>query len=360
MDFLEEMMIASFEHEEEEITLEETRGRPRLLKTYVMEANRGLPNNLADPSLIFKKEETKLPEIIVLSLEHANVHARFYVDMSDRRFWLLHTNNLAEDTRYLFNRLVGSPDLTFDKGWIPTEMMQKVADLQGNVFKGFGLEYRDFFALNGQGEQPVEELRMRVSGSNSMDALEALKDKEKLRRSLSYSMMRVRRGNRSSFVIEELSYEGRFIARGGSSIDDYISLIEITKQKYRKTIEAIERNSIGVKEVEGRTLVEGNAFDLTLERKIENIDLFLENLVNSKMPFRLWGMQNKISKDFYQIVGVDLHTGDSINLEVTPSLIRIYLPKSSCGNTVLRLYVNLQHYFDSAIKINDEPLLISD
>ena len=360
MDFLGELMIASFEHEEEEEAFEETRGRPRLLKTYMMEANQGLPCISNDPYLIVKKTETRLPEVTVLSLEYANVRARFYVDTSDRRFWLLHTNDLADNTRYLFNRLVSSPTAAFDKAWFPTETIQKIAGLPNNVFKGFGLEYQDFFALNGQGEQPVEELRMRVSGSNSIDALEALRAKDKLRRSLSYSMLRVRRGNSSSFVIEELSYEGRFIARGGSSIDDYVSLIEITGKMYRNTIEAIEKNSIGVKEVEGRMLAEGQAFDLILERKIENIDLFLKNLVNSKNPFRLWGMQNKISKDFYQIIGVDLHTGDSIDLEVTPCLIRVYLPKGSCGNTILRLYTNLQHYFDSAIRLNDEPLAISE
>jgi hypothetical protein len=360
MDFLGEIMIASFEHEEEEEAFEETRGRPRLLKTYMMEANQGLASISKDPHLIIKKTETKLPEVSVLSLEYANAHATFYVDTSDRRFWLLHTNDLADDTRYLFNRLVSSPTVAFDKAWFPTEMIQKIAGLPNNVFKGFGLEYQDFFALNGQGEQPVEELRMRVSGSNSIDALEALRAKDKLRRSLSYSMLRVRRGDWSNFVVEELTYDGRFMARGGSSIDDYVSLIEITGKMYRNTIEAIEKNSVGVKEVEGRTLVEGQAFDFMLERKIENIDLFLENLVNSKNPFRLWGMQNKISKDFYQIIGIDLHTGDSINLEVTPSLIRIYLPKGSCGNTVLRLYTNLQHYFDSEIKLNGGPLTISE
>ena len=57
-----------------------------------------------------------------------------------------------------------------------------------------------------------------------------------------------------------------------------------------------------------------------------------------------------------QVVAVDLHTGDPIDLEVTPSTIRIYLPKGSCGNTVLRIYVNLQHYFDSAIRFNENKL----
>ena len=51
----------------------------------------------------------------------------------------------------------------------------------------------------------------------------------------------------------------------------------------------------------------------------------------------------------------------AINLkyEITPYLIRVYLPKGACGNTILRLFTNLQHYFDSAIKINDEELQIN-
>ena len=352
-------MTASFELEPEEF-MEETRGRPRLLKTYIMEVNGEPPSEFDVTSLQVSRIKSKLPEVSLLSLKHGSIQGRFLVDTSDKRFWLLHTNDLAEFTNRLFNRFVSSPDASFDKAWLPVEMMQKVASLSGNSFRGFGLRYQDFFALDGEGEGPVEELRMRVSGSSSMDALEALRDEEKLRRSLSYSMVRVRRGNRLDYVIEELGHEGRFIARGGSSIDDYVSLIEITRKMYRNTIETIERNSIGIKEVEGRTLVKGQAFDLTLEREIEDIDSFIDHLVSSKLPFRLWGIKNKISKDFYQVVCVDLHTGDSIDLEISPFLIRIYLPKDSCGNTVLRLYTNIQHYFDSAIKLNGESLQVSE
>lgn len=360
MEFLGELMTASFEEEAEEIEFGETRGRPRLLKSYVMEVHGGLPEKIDVTSLKMEKTTTKLPQIIVLALKHGKMRARFYVDTSDKRFWILHTNDLADYTNALFRRLVFSPDASFDRAWLPTEMIEKVANLSGNSFRGFGLRYEDAFSGNGEGERPVEELRMRVSGSSSIDALEALRDKEKLRRSLSYSMVRVRRGNRSSFVIEELGYNGRFIARGGSSIDDYISLIEMTRRMYKNTVEAIERSSIGVKEVQGRTLIEGHAFDLTLEREIEDIDSFIDQLVNSKIPFRLWGLKNRVSKDFCQIMCVDLHTGDSIDLEVSPSLIRIYLSKGSCGNTVLRLYANLQHYYDSAIKLNGETLQINE
>lgn len=36
--------------------------------------------------------------------------------------------------------------------------------------------------------------------------------------------------------------------------------------------------------------------------------------------------------------------------------MRIYLPENSCGNTILRLYTNLQHYFDSNVKLNEEEI----
>ena len=172
-------------------------------------------------------------------------------------------------------------------------------------------------------------------------------------------MMSVKRGNYHEYVIQELTYSGRFVGRGGNSIDDYISLIEMSQKMYRNLIEDIERNSLGVKKVEGRTLIEGKAFDFILDREITNTLAFIEQLLSSSKPFRLWGLKNKISKDYYQIVCVDLHTGDNLNIEISPHLIRVYLPKGACGNTVLRLFSNLQHYFDSAIKLNDEKLRIN-
>lgn len=236
--------------------------------------------------------------------------------------------------------------------------MNDISRIRGNKFRGFGLKYEDIFTEK-EVDIPVAELRMTVHGSSSIDALNALKKVRKLRPSISYSMVSVKRGNYREYVIQELTYSGRFVGRGGTSIDDYISLIEMSRKMYRNTIENIERSSIGVKKVEGRTLIEGNAFDFILEREIPNISTFIEHLLSSTKPFRLWGLKNRIFEDYYQVVCVDLHTGDLLNLEVSPNLIRVYLPKNACGNTVLRLFTNLQHYYDSAIKINDEKIQIN-
>jgi len=356
LEFLYDMMAASYE--KTEYTFGESRGRPRLLKTFIMETNRGLPEHAQGFDVMVHTQKTNLPEIDVITLEHSGIKSVFYVDKTDRRFWLLHTNALSDHARHLFDRLVYSPKAAFDKIWLPMEMMQKVAKLPRNVFRGFGLEYKDYFELNRELEQPVAELKMRVSGASSLNALNALRREEKIENSLAYSMIRVKRGEPRNFVINEMRYEGRFSAIGGTSIDDYVSLIEMTSKIYKNTLELIERNSLGIKSVENRTLIEGQAFDLVLKREIEDVGSFADVLTTSRRPFRLWGLKNKITKDYFQVFGVDLHTGDSINLEISDHLVRVYLPKGSCGNTVLRLYTNLQHYFDSSVKLNDEPFQV--
>jgi len=357
MQYLENMMIAAEETKKEEAVGVETRGHPTELKTYIMESNNGLPRIQGSESLRVFPSPTKLPQISVLRLEYSRLSAIFYLDATDPRFLLLYTNDVADITDKLYSRLVESSTNSFDRIWLPTEVQDKISHLSGNVFRGFGLSFNDLFALEKRRELPIDELRMSASGVRSGRALEALNKDTMLKRSLCYSKIKVERGNSQSFVTDEVRFNGRVITKSGQSIDDHVSLIEIIRKIYRNLIEEIEQNSIGTRQVEGRTLIEGQAFELILDRQIEDLDRFSERLLSSSKPFRLWGIVNKISKDMRQIVAVDLHTGDPLNLEITPSLIRIYLSRGACGNTVLRLYVNTQHGFDSAIRFNGETKL---
>lgn len=356
LEYLASMMVPPEEEEEEEEVFGETRGRPRLLKTYVMEANRGFPTKKEILDVAIEQSDTGLQDVNVLTLRHEAKSARFFVDTSDRRFWLLHTNALADEARWLFERLVYSPKGSFDKIWLPKRMITEIIEMPRNEFRGFGLDYVDFFGIEQPAEKSLEELSMHAYGSSSMVALDALSNEKKLQNSIATSMVRVRRGDRQEYVIDEVAYDGRFSARGGTSIDAYTSLIEITTKRYRNLIENIERNSLGIREVEGRTLVKGRAFDFNFDRPIPDINLFLSVLASSKKPFRIWGLKNKLTNGIYQVFGVDLHTGDSIDMEASSNLLRIYLPENSCGNTILRLYTNLQHYFDSRVKLNEEEI----
>ena len=113
----------------------------------------------------------------------------------------------------------------------------------------------------------------------------------------------------------------------------------------------MSRNAcIGVKEVDGRTLVDGKSFDFVFESPPEDLDLFIDRMFSPAEPFRLWGLQSKIRDGYYKITAVDLHAGTTINFDVGGDLMRAYLYKGSCGNTILRLLTNLQMHCDAGIK----------
>jgi hypothetical protein len=320
-----------------------------------MESNSEIDKITEAGTVKVQRHPTNLPKISLLHLEYAGIgSANFYLDASDSRYLVLYTNDLAKKSDLLFRRLVQSTNNKFDRIWLPTETQEKIAYLSGNVFSGFGLEFDDLFSQETIDEQPIHELRMSVAGASSARALKALNVEKSLTRSLAYSKVRLFRGDRQNFVTNEVKYNGRIITKSGNSIDEHVSLIEKIRKIYRHLIENVERNTIGTRKVEGRTLVEGQAFDLVLDRKIEQLDYFVNSILGATKPFRLWGLKNKISKDLRQVIAVDLHTGDPIDMEITQSLIRIYLPKGACGNVLLRLYVNLQHTFDSAIRFSEE------
>jgi len=360
MDVLEGMLAHSGMESETIIPAsDESRGRPTELKTYIMESNNAIPNIEAVSTLDARVIETTLSNISLLELKYGGKPAFFYLDTSDPRFFVLYSNELAETTEPFYNRLVNSPTNKFDKTWYPTETLGEFAHMGGNKFLGFGLSFNDRFSPEPEDEQPLKELTMDVTGRISEKALDALREKKELRRTLSYSKIRALRGDKESYVINDVRFDGRLISKSGDSIDDHVSLVDGIKKKYREFIERIERNCISTQKIENRTLIHGQAFDLNLEREIPNLDHFLDYFLSPAGDFRLWGLRNKIYKDRCQVVAIDLHTGDSFDLEITPHLIRVYLPKGACGNVMLRMYVNLQRTFDSEIRFNEEQLLIN-
>jgi hypothetical protein len=350
MDFLASLMELSFEEKQNMAEYgAETRGKQTELKTYVMESNN--PTNEIKSGISAKQYPTDVADISVLKLDQANQTGTFYVDSTDKRFLLLYTNDLAETADRLYAKLIHSKGNFFDRIWLPTEVLRDLSRLSGNLFKGFSMKYQDFYS-GVERDRTRAGLSVTATGPLSDQAFQALDDNDNLKKTMAYSRMRVFRGTEDSFVTDELEYSGRMITAAGVSSEDHVSLVEIIRKVYRNLVEDVERNSIGMKTVEGRTLLEGQAFDLVLHRQIDNLERFTDMLLDSRMPFRLWGLRNKVLPNMQKVVAVDLHTGDPIDLEITPSLIRVYLPKKSCGNSVLRLYVNLQHHFDATVRLN--------
>jgi len=177
-----------------------------------------------------------------------------------------------------------------------------------------------------------------------------IETKPSIERTIAYNKIRILRGDKDSLfnsIQDDIHNTGYFAVKRGKSVQDHLQLVDISKNEYSKTIKDVENLRIGVKQVEGRTLIDGKSFDFEFPNKIENLNLFIERMFNSAMPFKLWGIKSKIYDDYFKVMAIDLHTGSPIDFEIANDMMRVYLFKGNCGNTILRLFTNLQMYYDS-------------
>jgi hypothetical protein len=347
MDYLSTLMSTP----EKDSTDSYVRGPPRQLKTFIIESNSKITEDFQLDGVKGSVVQTGVPDIKLVQLYGDNIHAQLFLDVADERFWVLHTNVWADKARGIVSKFVGSENHAFDRTWFPTSMLKEISGLPGNRSFGYGIRYRDQFLPDYESDVPVKQLKLTISGTESNEAIEAMRTRESLRNSLAYYRVRIRRGAKPNYAEDDLSYSGSFVVKDGSSIDDHISLVNDARKHYRKKMEEIENFRIGVKTVEDRTLIEGKAFDFEFKRRIDNWETFLKRILSSS--FRLWGLKSKLNEDYYRILAVDLHTGDPFDLEISQDFMRVYLPKGSCGNVVLRLLVNLQQSFDSNLQCEE-------
>ena len=94
--------------------------------------------------------------------------------------------------------------------------------------------------------------------------------------------------------------------------------------------------------------VRGQPLNITFGRPIADIEKFLDAVFSGAEPFRLWGTPVFLSKD-YLSDGIGFACHPSHSFEITPEFMRVYLLDGSCGNSIARLYTNLQHYYDSQV-----------
>lgn len=326
------------------------RHRRTQLKTYIIESNSKLESSefLIYDSIQCEILSTNIDKIKILRITKDDVPNEIYLDISNERFWKLHSNILAEELDKILNYFVNYSELELDHLWYPSTMLYELSMGSGNINNGLKIDYSDYF-LKDTLNYDLGELKFRVSGRSSLKAIDTLKKEKDFESSLAYSRMVVKRGNtRKKYIQDDITFHGGFTVKNGSSIEDHLALVDLAENTYSSKIQEIEQSRIGLSGMGKIHSFEGRSFDIEFRRNIEDMDLFTSRLLSSK--FRLWGLKSVIQDNLYQISAVDLHTGDPFDLELSNNLLRVYLPKGSCGNVVLRLIVNLQHYFDSNTK----------
>ncbi len=347
MDTLQDMIVPPKSEDSEY----PPKGRLRELKTYILESDKGFPKQFESDGMQCEVTDTGLDRTKILRVRRGDDTTEFFLNVEDKRFLLLHTNARAEDAGRIVDALTRDGRHTFDNVWLHSAMLKRLADRPGNSFRGFGVSYSGGLLRSEEdGDAGVEDLNLSMSGSLAKEMQSIVEARPHIKRVAAHSMVRIMRGlgtDPYDFVQDDVHNTGYISVKRGKSVEDHLRLVDACKGEYSQTIADIESMRIGLRDVGNKTRVEGRPFDFVFPHSIKNLDLFIDRVFNSAAPFRLWGMKFIIRDGYFKIMGIDLHTGSPMDFEIADDLMRVYLFKGNCGNTVLRLLTNLQLHYDA-------------
>lgn len=305
-----------------------------------------------------KSFRTDDPTLIAVETRVFTERLYLYVDFTNPRYWLLHSMGSSNAVDTLVNGMIAQgPEL--DHAWLPADLLESVSRL--GKFMGLSLDYDrriipdvDLLAPNA----PVETLKMQLWGSKAADVLRILSHQDAFPHETTLSKVKVKYGFRSGgneaideFSVDDIKYDGKATARG-TSFQSHLNLIShVYHTLYAGQIRRLEEQyALRVVSSDGRARLLGEPINLFLDHPISDLKVFCDRVFSSAEPFRLWGVPVKVSASLYRVRAVDLHVGSPIDFEISPDFIRIFLSLGSCGNTILRLYTNLQHHYDSKVR----------
>jgi hypothetical protein len=254
---------------------------------------------------------------------------------------------------YAIDRLVSwGPDL--DRAWLPADLLESVSTL--GSFRGLGLDYDrrkipdvDF----ADPAAPVEFLKMQLWGNKAADILRILRDQGAFPHETTLAKVKVKYAQDpeapDEFTLDDVKYDGKVTARG-TSFESHVSLLREVYDKYARPVRDLEDTyAMQFSANDQGARVSGQPICFLLDPPIVDLQAFCSYVFSSMAPFRLWGIPVEMGTDSVQVDAVDLHVGARLRVELMPDLIRIYLVKGGCGNSLLRIYTNLQHYYNASV-----------
>lgn len=360
-DFLQSQMQVTYEglKEEHRLSFESS-----LIKTYIFEVNAPAGVDFGEQELlrkfverVFSPQERRDTIVVVTSkeeegffevnLKYGRREAILYIDAStNKRFWLGFSISGSSTLDWWIETL-SQTQTAFDLVWLWPSFLEAVQ--KRGLPRGFGLDY-DYRKFEGDDPEKTTYLKMQLwGGGDTAELYSLLKTNDKFHDKVVLSKIRLKEfslpSDESLFALQDLKYMGKFTARG-TDFSTHATTVNFVRSNYEKQIRAIEDNyALRWRESASKTLsIEGFAMHFVPRGFEIPVDRFHERVLNGATPFRLLGFTRMIDKFSAVSEVVDLHTGGEFSLEIYPDRLIVYLPEHTCGNTIARLYTNLQHF----------------
>jgi len=316
-------------------------------KTYVVEAH------VDDPTACLSELPGRLEateDVFLFRLVTAE--GSYWVDQLDERFWRFHTDMRNADALPMLRDWVGGRrDL--DWMWLPSEHLRHV--WPNAVSRRVRTDFRGGGLVGG--DAPARDMRVQLFGENAERLLDLISAVPEYSSAVSFEGVEAEIADANfGRVREGVTRTGRF-AVSGDSLELHLQFVNTVVERYKRLVELCEAQAINWQcaSDEGGGTVTGAPIVIRFKREIEDVGAFADELTSSREPFRLWG-QTSVKRDVAEVEAVDLHVGQTLQMDITRSWMRIYLSAGSCGNTVARLISNLQHRFDGALSLRDPKI----
>ena len=269
------------------------------------------------------KDETI--KIINVTNKQTKQKIRFYVDILDKRFIVFHSSEESKLTDDFIESLISTAPNSLDYPWFFNGFMNNV--LTFGLNESFSVKFRNEFYDAERELAEIKRFSMRFWGNDGKNNLSQINKIDSLKQGISLSNVGVKIGNQDLFISDNINYKGRFTAINGNSVKEHLYLINRVKTSYREIINKIESSSIEYISKDNRVSIIGEPIIIKFSKKIVDLKSFANILTSSKLPFRLWAYLIFYLISYVAINGIDLHTGDKIDFEISNEWIRLYLPK---------------------------------
>ena len=319
------------------------------LKTYLIESNidKVSTENIKGFFSIEHTADTSL-KILKAKLSEKSV-LNFYLDIEDSRYWKLHSLYDSSLTEYVIKKLVEQNGSRLDYLWICSTILEKYMNFGKNT--GFGVKFKNKFVKESN-EDVMKDVSMRFWGGGAKEVIRDLRENKLLKQGITLSAIGINHLVEGGYAKENITNFGRFTVMKGNSVDSHFNIVEKVKNDYSETINLLEdKYRIKVKKKDNGFKLSGSPLYIDFKEPIENVGMFVDVIASSTNPFRISGVKRMVNDNFFRVFGIDLHTDDLVNMEITPEWISIYLNSESCGNVVTRLLTNIQTHSTSQIKL---------
>lgn len=322
-----------------------------MLKTALIETNISF-EELRSRDLVAEILEID-PELFMIQTENTHGSGWLFFDIHDDRFWTIFSLAGSEFFNAAISELQRSDGGGLDRLWIPTGQVEEIGEM--GRYEGVKISYgaNEVFPDEFIDENLLfSDLNINGSGNSAKRLYDTLKSTEELDEFLALSRIKIRREEGSNWVRESVTNKGSLTTRGGNDISLHIATVEQVKDIYSSLLTSIEDHHVIDAEQRDRgARSRGAPISIEFSKPVPDVEEFLSHVVNARDPFRLMGHVRKTGPQAFKVEGLDAHNGDKISLEMSEEWIRLYLYDDACGNTALRLFTNIQQYYDPAAEL---------